>query len=343
MIAPDELRQRDVSSLSVWAASPRPSSVAISAECRREMGPLHPAGLSVAPPAAPPVRRSSPGPARTAPFRPSPAPRLAGRPRLCGASCLAPPRRRPERDPSAAPRRGRFETHRRAGPPSRPSANPPPSAGEPAGATRPRRVRYRSRRSFVRASWPRRAVRPPAAGNQGGFVRPQPADPERGRDLAYALAAWLDRPLLGLENAPDTLDRACCLRETRAGEHERELLAPEPRDLVLPADVLEQDVGEQAQQTIAHEMAETVVDLLEFVDVGEREAKGVAGPLRLRRLVRRSRRRRNGDCRSRSPRRATPPPPPARGWFAIASPGGAILRAGLSHCTADRASHGCPR
>ena len=95
----------------------------------------------------------------------------------------------------------------------------------------------------------------------GRLVSPQLGDPERRGHLADTLAARLNGPLLGLENDPDPFDRGHRLRKARAGEDQRELFTAEARDLVLSAHVLHQDVGEQPQQAIADEMAETVVDM----------------------------------------------------------------------------------
>src|ERR1700723_3895951 len=84
----------------------------------------------------------------------------------------------------------------------------------------------------------------------GGFVGPQLRHPERRGHLANAFAAWLNGPLLGLENASDPFDRGHRFAEPRAREDERELLAAETRDLVLPAYVLGEDIGEQPQQPV---------------------------------------------------------------------------------------------
>ncbi len=119
----------------------------------------------------------------------------------------------------------------------------------------------------------------------GGLVRPQLRHPERRGHLADPLAARLNGPLLGLENASDPLGRGHRLAEARAREDQRELLAAKTRDLVLSAHVLHQDVGEQPQQAVADKMAKTVVDMFELVDVGERETNVVAKPLRFLHLL----------------------------------------------------------
>jgi hypothetical protein len=106
----------------------------------------------------------------------------------------------------------------------------------------------------------------------GRLVSPQLGYSEGRGDLADALAARLNGPLLGLENDSDPFDRGHRLAEARAREDQRELLATEARDLILSAHVLHQDVGEQPQQAVADQMAETVVDMLEPVDIAEREA-----------------------------------------------------------------------
>ena len=111
-----------------------------------------------------------------------------------------------------------------------------------------------------------------------GLVRAQPRNAERRRHLAHSFAARLDRPLLGFQNSPDSLDRADRIDEARAREDQRELLAAKSRHLVLSAHILRQDIGEQAQQAIADKMAEPVVDMLESIDVGEGEAEAVAQP-----------------------------------------------------------------
>src|SRR3984885_7372152 len=119
----------------------------------------------------------------------------------------------------------------------------------------------------------------------GRLVSPQLGYPERRSHLADAFATRLNGPLLRLENDPDPLDRGDRLAEAGSREDQRELLAAEAGDLVLAAHVLHQDVSEQPQQVVADQMAETVIDMFEPVDVGKRKANVVTQPSRFLHLL----------------------------------------------------------
>ena len=72
------------------------------------------------------------------------------------------------------------------------------------------------------------------------------------------------------DGAKDALGGA--LRSSRVvGNHHRELVAAEPEDLLVRADRAQEDAGERREHVVARRVAESVVDLLEVVDVEEHE------------------------------------------------------------------------
>ena len=72
------------------------------------------------------------------------------------------------------------------------------------------------------------------------------------------------------DGAKDAL--AGALRSGRVvGDHNRELVAAEPEDLLVRADRAQEDAGERREHLVARRVAEGVVDLLEVVDVEEHE------------------------------------------------------------------------
>lgn len=83
----------------------------------------------------------------------------------------------------------------------------------------------------------------------------------------------LDDPFLQFQLAADLLDDLRGVLETRIWKDQREFLAAETRDLVLALDVLDEQVGEELEHLVADQMAETVVDALEIVEIAERDAK----------------------------------------------------------------------
>ena len=72
------------------------------------------------------------------------------------------------------------------------------------------------------------------------------------------------------DGAKDALGGA--LRSSRVvGDHNRELVAAEPEDLLVRADRAQEDAGDGREHLVARRVAESVVDLLEVVDVEEHE------------------------------------------------------------------------
>ena len=80
-----------------------------------------------------------------------------------------------------------------------------------------------------------------------------------------------------LEIAANFFNDAQGVVEARAGKQQGELLPAVAGRDVRPAEVRRQDPGEQFEQMIAHEMAESIVDRLEAVEVGQRQTKAGAG------------------------------------------------------------------
>ena len=113
------------------------------------------------------------------------------------------------------------------------------------------------------------------------LARPQFGDAERSGDFSTRSPSGSIVQCLDSSSPADSVGGLDGVFEARAGKQDRELLAAEPRHPILAPHVLGQDFREQAQQPIADEMAETVVDQLKPVEIGERKTEIGAGAPRL--------------------------------------------------------------
>ena len=107
-------------------------------------------------------------------------------------------------------------------------------------------------------------------------------DPDADADLRFAESG---KQMGTAERGRDALRGLDRLDRGRIGQHDRKLVAAQPRRGVVLADALQQPFGDFLEQRVAGGVAEPVVDILEAVEIEAEQRAGRAGIGLFQRIV----------------------------------------------------------